>query len=188
MRVRIPRGIGSDHLDPLSVFINQQSLTHTHCSSELYSETEAQTQTANTELSTRFELSRVMKTLTSFASKIIVDNHNNNSRDRGFLSSKGFRINNKPKSLFFQSKKLFNARFLQYKAAALQPVSALSSSDGQVCVCFSFFVFFSSFVSGFLDIFVHLITYVYGTFRIFLCLFFRILAVKGFCNRDLLIS
>ncbi|KAH9672869.1 hypothetical protein KPL70_017900 [Citrus sinensis] len=75
-----------------------------------------------------------MKTLTSFASKIIVDNHNNNNRDRGFLSSKGFRINNKPKSLFFQSKKLFNARFLQYKAAALQPVSALSSSDGQAKV------------------------------------------------------
>lgn len=72
-----------------------------------------------------------MKTLTSSASKIIVDNHNNNNRDRGFWSSKGFRINNKPKSLFFQSKKLFSARFLQYKSVALRPVSAFSSSDGQ---------------------------------------------------------
>lgn len=97
-----------------------------------------------------------MKTLTSFASKIIVDNHNNNSRDRGFLSSKGFRINNKPKSLFFQSKKLFNARFLQYKAAALQPVSALSSSDGQVCVCFSFFVFYFILFYSFLGFLISL--------------------------------
>lgn len=71
-----------------------------------------------------------MQTLASSASKIIVDNHNNN-KDRGFLSSKGFHINNKPEGLFFPSKKLVNARFLQHKAVSLQPLSALSSSDAQ---------------------------------------------------------
>ncbi|KAJ4704461.1 Phosphoglucan, water dikinase, chloroplastic-like protein [Melia azedarach] len=63
-----------------------------------------------------------MKTITSSASKIVVDKY----RDRSFLSSQGIYLN-KPEILFLPSKKLVNTRFLQQKA--VQRISALSSNS-----------------------------------------------------------